>query len=633
MEYVPGSDCKNLLLEGARFDSRRLVEVASQLCCGLQRLHEAGLVHRDIKPHNVMIVGDLAGEGPIQVKLIDLGIARAPGDPSLTRTGKVVGTVPYIAPEVAAGAPANELSDVYGVGATLYELATGRRLPAESVEEIMLLQREEPLVSPHVLNPDLPRWLSGTIMRALVLNPSARFQSATEMEEALEAGADGATEILDPHEALTGVVDATEVQPGSAGRPGGLPGWARRATRPPSEPEQEGDPDFLRLLAFAAVLIMFTVLLLPVAMRIVVTLYELPRGLLTVIGALGLAAGWIVYDDSRRRAAGDAARKAFAWLRRRGSEQLRSRSPKESPPSAGAGEAAGGRFHQVGGEWVDQLDQHGGRRRIAWKSPRRPSVPSCLRDVRPHLEEVRDASKDWALWLGRRLFLALVAAAALSVAFWVKPELEQSVAAYPQDHRTILTLIPAAAWSLVAIVGFLLVRGSRARARQQLFGAIVLILLLAALALLTPSLPGWLEPRLWPPEEKSAQANPAPAAEGSQRVDGDSRELVEEWTAAEAAARERVARPLAARVRSMESRWMQLSWDLQRQGWSNGAGVRGEIHETATGLISDLRGPYWQQGSERARAWLASMGRAADQLTSGDCSEARVGPRGAGVDC
>ena len=161
-----------------------LLEVAVQLLRGLEAVHRAGLVHRDVKPSNVQLASDGAG-GRI-VKLLDFGITVPEGTED--GNGVVLGTPRYMAPERFRGAAAEARADVYAVGAVLFELSTGRppfvsRHVAELADESLRL----PLLPPSVLQPDLPRELDDVVLWALCKDPSDRPASAREMRRAISA--------------------------------------------------------------------------------------------------------------------------------------------------------------------------------------------------------------------------------------------------------------------------------------------------------------------------------------------------------------------------------------------------------------------------------------------------------------
>jgi serine/threonine-protein kinase len=153
------------------------VALALQACHGLAHAHEHGLVHRDVKPHNLLLRSDGT------LKVADFGIARAAEETALTQVGTVLGTAAYLAPEQAAGVAVTPATDVYALGAVLYELLTGRP-PYEPTSLADLAERPEiPPVSE--LAPQVSRGVEDAVMRALARNPDYRQSSAAELAREL----------------------------------------------------------------------------------------------------------------------------------------------------------------------------------------------------------------------------------------------------------------------------------------------------------------------------------------------------------------------------------------------------------------------------------------------------------------
>ena len=184
MEYVRGSDLKRVERNGA-LPSSRVAEIGVQVCSALSVAHGYDVIHRDIKPHNIMVQPDGA------VKVMDFGIARA-GNSGLTQTGSVLGTAQYISPEQAQGKPLSAGSDLYSLGVVLYEAATGR-LPfdADTPVAVALMQVNEPAVAPRVLNPGIAPDLDAVIVKAMQKNPADRYVSADDMRRDLRAVVQG----------------------------------------------------------------------------------------------------------------------------------------------------------------------------------------------------------------------------------------------------------------------------------------------------------------------------------------------------------------------------------------------------------------------------------------------------------
>jgi serine/threonine-protein kinase len=203
MEYVEGQTFA-AITRGAPISVQNAIDWVSQVLRALAVAHAAGIVHRDIKPGNIM----LTKEGV--VKLLDFGIAFRETAPHLTRAGHIFGSLNYMAPEQFTGGPVTPLADIYSTGITLYELVT-RQLPftGSTTYEIMTAHLEKPPVPPNQINPALPRFLCQAIERSLAKNPTERFQSADEFRLALNNGG----------EVLNGVLAETLIMPPGATTP------------------------------------------------------------------------------------------------------------------------------------------------------------------------------------------------------------------------------------------------------------------------------------------------------------------------------------------------------------------------------------------------------------------------------
>src|SRR5918997_3410810 len=199
MELLEGRNLKQVVHDHGALEPALAVDLVLQILKAERFAHRRGVVHRDIKPHNV-IVDD---EG--RAKVTDFGIARA-GSSDMTETGSIMGTAQYLSPEQAQGQPVDARSDLYSIGIVLFELLTGRPpFDAESPVTIALKQVAEAPVRPRDLNPAVPPGLDAVAMRALRKEPAERFQSADEMIAALESALAGGyvdTVAEDPVEAL-----------------------------------------------------------------------------------------------------------------------------------------------------------------------------------------------------------------------------------------------------------------------------------------------------------------------------------------------------------------------------------------------------------------------------------------------
>jgi eukaryotic-like serine/threonine-protein kinase len=181
MEYVEGRTLKDVIRERGPAPAEAAVDVVLQILRALRYAHQRGIVHRDIKPQNVLIDEDG------RVRVTDFGIARA-GASDMTETGSVMGTAQYLSPEQAQGRAVDGRSDLYSTGIVLYELLTGRvPFDAESPVSVALKQVSEPPVPPRELNPEIPPALEAVVLRALEKDPARRFADADEFIEALHA--------------------------------------------------------------------------------------------------------------------------------------------------------------------------------------------------------------------------------------------------------------------------------------------------------------------------------------------------------------------------------------------------------------------------------------------------------------
>ncbi|HTP20851.1 MAG TPA: protein kinase [Solirubrobacteraceae bacterium] len=186
MEHVPGHSCAELLRDHGPMPVEQAVDVVTQSCRGLDYAHRNGVVHRDVKPGNLLV-----SDSDV-VKLADFGIARATDQSSITQVGSVLGTAAYLAPEQARGEEAGPQADLYSLGVVAYQLLTGR-LPyeASSLSELALKQQREPPASVDELNPRVPPELADAISSALSLDKDDRPETAMLLAEAISSGARG----------------------------------------------------------------------------------------------------------------------------------------------------------------------------------------------------------------------------------------------------------------------------------------------------------------------------------------------------------------------------------------------------------------------------------------------------------
>ena len=181
MEFLEGRSLKQVVRQDGALDPDRAIDLVIQILKAARFAHRRGIVHRDIKPHNVIV--DHEG----RAKVTDFGIARA-GASDMTETGSIMGTAQYLSPEQAQGHPVDARADLYSIGVVLYELLTGRvPFDAESAVTIALKQVSEEPVPPSQLNPAISDQLEDVVTRALQKDPAYRFADADEFIRALEA--------------------------------------------------------------------------------------------------------------------------------------------------------------------------------------------------------------------------------------------------------------------------------------------------------------------------------------------------------------------------------------------------------------------------------------------------------------
>jgi serine/threonine-protein kinase len=192
MEYVEGRSGAQILQRQGPLDPDTAAEAGIQACAGLDYAHRRGIIHRDVKPGNLMVIGGPVGGGPMTVKLTDFGIARAIEQTRITQVGSVVGTAAYLAPEQVRGEEATPATDVYALGVVLYQFLTGR-LPYEgsSLAELAVRQQNERPLPPTTYNDDVPEPLGAAVLRALEGDTSRRYASADELAGGLQLGLQG----------------------------------------------------------------------------------------------------------------------------------------------------------------------------------------------------------------------------------------------------------------------------------------------------------------------------------------------------------------------------------------------------------------------------------------------------------
>jgi beta-lactam-binding protein with PASTA domain len=204
MEYLDGRTLKELILRRGPAPVKTAIDYTRQILAALRFAHKNGIVHRDIKPHNVLV----DSEG--RLKVTDFGIARA-GASQMTEAGSIIGTAQYLSPEQAKGAPVDQTSDLYSVGIVLYELLTGAvPYTGDTPVEIAMKHLSQVPEPPSTLEPQIPHELDSIVLRALAKDPADRYQSADEMDADLERAAKGLPVAPATEEAATMVLSAVD---------------------------------------------------------------------------------------------------------------------------------------------------------------------------------------------------------------------------------------------------------------------------------------------------------------------------------------------------------------------------------------------------------------------------------------
>jgi serine/threonine-protein kinase len=183
MEFVKGITLKQMVEQDQLIPTPVALRVAKQICAGLAAAHEVGVIHRDIKPQNIII------EPTGGLKVMDFGIARLTQDRGMTATGTVIGTPDYMSPEQARGLNLDFRSDIYSTGVVLYELFTGT-LPFEgdSPLAVVLKHVQEKPPPPQAKNPKIDPKIAAIILKCMQKDPDDRFQSVNQLYEALTRG-------------------------------------------------------------------------------------------------------------------------------------------------------------------------------------------------------------------------------------------------------------------------------------------------------------------------------------------------------------------------------------------------------------------------------------------------------------
>ncbi|MDQ4006075.1 MAG: Stk1 family PASTA domain-containing Ser/Thr kinase [Actinomycetota bacterium] len=224
MEYVEGRTLRDVIRQEGPLLPERGAEITESVARGLAAAHESGLVHRDVKPGNIMITRE--GE----VKVMDFGIARTSSGDTLTQTAAILGTASYLSPEQAQGESVDLRSDIYSVGCVLYEMLTGRPpFTGDSPVSIAYKHVRENPALPSRMNPDIPQGLEAVVMKCMAKNPENRYRTADELREDLARVLQGLPTVATPIlEDATAVLTQAPGPDATAVMTGG----------PPEEPER-----------------------------------------------------------------------------------------------------------------------------------------------------------------------------------------------------------------------------------------------------------------------------------------------------------------------------------------------------------------------------------------------------------
>jgi tetratricopeptide (TPR) repeat protein/TolB-like protein len=183
MDYIEGQTLRSLLKEKGKFTPQEATAIIVQVCQALEAAHTEGVVHRDLKPQNIMI--DSQGNATV----MDFGIAHSTEFSGMTQTGALLGTPEYMSPEQAKGLKADGRSDVFALGIILHELLTGQTpFNADTAFATLLKRTQERAIPPTELDPTIPRWLSDVVLRCLEIDPQLRYQRVSEMLTDVQAG-------------------------------------------------------------------------------------------------------------------------------------------------------------------------------------------------------------------------------------------------------------------------------------------------------------------------------------------------------------------------------------------------------------------------------------------------------------
>ena len=218
MEFIEGKDLSSLIKQKGRLTFPECAETMSQVCTALEAAHSEGVVHRDLKPQNIMV------DKNNRVTVMDFGIARSMEQGGMTNTGALIGTPDYMSPEQVMGEKVDARSDLFTLGVIFYQLLIGK-LPyqADTVQAAMYKRTKEIPRPPREVDPEVPEMLSAITAKCLQLDPADRYQSASEMQQDIDSWRGGSTKRIDVPAAVT--TPATVVMP----PPAPIPFWRKPA--------------------------------------------------------------------------------------------------------------------------------------------------------------------------------------------------------------------------------------------------------------------------------------------------------------------------------------------------------------------------------------------------------------------
>ena len=238
MEFVDGASMKERIRRGKTLEVEATLPLLRQLCDGIQAVHEAGVVHRDVKPSNVL----MTREGDVKVCDFGLAFTEGVGLTRITQTGMGMGTPEYMAPEQIEGRRVDSRADIYSLGVLMYEAFTGE-LPfvGENAMAVIMQHLNRAPFPPSTLNASLPVWLEGIILRAIEKEPSRRFQSMDEIRRELAPSRSGRR--TERHPATSSLMTRTRVHRGlpSTRKTNGRSGRSRRRSRSVSASTSSSD--------------------------------------------------------------------------------------------------------------------------------------------------------------------------------------------------------------------------------------------------------------------------------------------------------------------------------------------------------------------------------------------------------